>query len=399
MDAVEENPFAKVRIVIVDDAASMRKTLLYMLRYLGYRNIAVAEDGKEAWEIITKERIDLVISDWNMPGMTGIELLYRIRTSSEYERLPFIMVREEMDEESLAQAAGIDLDSSILKPLVPKELEEKIALVLNNRNNPSDYQRHVNTARELVRENRSEEALSQYGAAIALDPERAMAYSFLAELHEQLSERDKARSAYEKAVSVNPRYIRALNGLTKIYSEEGSKEKLFLVLSLLIDISPEDPERLFILGKLAMEINNKERARSYLMQAVELEPHNEERLYEAAKLFLDSEMLDETEKLFDILMARSPRNYDYVNCSGDICRKRGKYDKARNLFMTALKLAEDETIHCNLARLYIDMGSRRLAEYHLEAALILDPDYSEAQELLDRLEELIAEVKAFKARI
>jgi len=394
---LEENPFASVRIVIVEDIATMRKILLSMLRYLGYRNIIVAENGEEAWNIITKEKIDLVISDWNMPKMTGIELLHKLRSTYEYENLPFIMVTGEVDEASVAQAAEIDVDSYILKPFVPKELEEKIVLVLKNRNNPSDYQRLLNTARRLSREGKTAEAMSYYMAAINLDPEKPIAYCFLGQLHEQLSDRDKARTAYEKALSINPRYIRALDRLSRIYADEGEKKKLFEVLSILINISPRNPEHQFNLGKLAMEIKDKERARSSLLKAAELEPGNEERLYETAKLFLNNDMLDESEKLFDILMAKSPKNRNYLNYSGEICRKRGKYDKARNLFMTALNMAEDETTHYNLAKLYIAMGSKRLADYHLEAALIVKPGYREAQELLGKVEKMVAEVKARKA--
>lgn len=395
---MEENPWASVRIVIADDIVTMRKILLSMLRYIGYRNIAVAEDGQEAWEIISKEKVDLVISDWNMPRMTGIELLHKVRSTYEYENLPFIMVTGEVDETNVAQAAENDVDSYMLKPFVPKELEEKIKFVLENRNNPSPYQRLLNSAREVGREQKPAQAMAMYKAAIAMEPAKPVAYSFLGQLYEQMGQRDKARATYEKALSLNPRYIRALDGLSRIYSEDGSKKKLLYVLSVLINISPRSAENQFRLGQLAMEVGEKDRARGPLLKATELEPENEERIFEAAKLFLGAELLDEAEKLFDMLLAKSPKNQLYLNCCGQICRKRGKYDKARNYFTTALSIAEDESIHYNLARLYIELGSRRLADYHLEAALILNPDFKDARKLKARVEEMVARVKAARAK-
>lgn len=395
---MEDNPFASVRILIADDIPTMRKILLSMLRSLGYRNIAMAEDGEEAWAIITNEKIDLVISDWNMPKKTGIELLHLIRSTREYENLPFIMVTGEVDEANVAQAAEIDVDSYILKPFVPKELDEKINTVLTYQNDPSEYQKLLNKARKLSEESKAYEAMDYYVAAIKLNPEKVIAYCFMAQLHEQIGDRDKARAMYEKALSMIPRYIRALDGLSRIYAEEGEKKKLFQVLSILINISPRNPERQFNLGKLAMEVGDQKKARSSLLKAVDLAPYDEDLLCETGKLFLDNGMLDEAGKIFDMLLAKSPKNQDYLNCRGEIYTKRGEYEKARILFTKALNIVENETTHYNLAKLYIALGSRRLADYHLEAALIVNPDYKQARKLLGKVEEMVARIKAHKAK-
>ena len=70
-----------MRILVVDDAQTMRRIIVNLLRQLGFTNMTEADDGTTAWERLSTEHIDLIISDWNMPKMTGIELLKKVRES------------------------------------------------------------------------------------------------------------------------------------------------------------------------------------------------------------------------------------------------------------------------------------------------------------------------------
>lgn len=394
---MEEIPYSDIRILIADDVSSMRKILLSMLRALGYRNIAVAEDGLEAWSIIRGEKIDLVISDWNMPRMTGIELLHKIRSTKGIEDLPFIMVTGEVDEGSVAQAAEVEVDSYILKPFVPRDLDEKINVVLGRRKNPSDFLKLLNNGRELLNEGLYGEALKYFKAAVSLEGDKPVGHFYLGQLYEEQGDDVLAKAAFLKATSINPKYIRALDGLARIYEREEDSQRLYEVLRVLIYISPRNVDRLMRLGRLALLVGDKEQARISLSRVADMESKDEPLLHEIGRLFLDNDMIDDAERIFDTLLARNPQNQDYLNCSAELCRRTGKYEKARTLYMRALSMGEDETIHFNLARLYAEMGSRRLAEYHLESALTIKPGFKEARKLLDRLEVAISEFKAQKA--
>ena len=81
-----------MRVLIVDDFSTMRRIIKNILRQLGFTNIIEADDGSAAWEILNKDQVDFIISDWNMPQMTGIELLRKVRASEEFADLPFLMV-------------------------------------------------------------------------------------------------------------------------------------------------------------------------------------------------------------------------------------------------------------------------------------------------------------------
>lgn len=116
----------KMNILVVDDFSTMRRIVKNVLRQLGYVNIFEADDGMSALDILRKEKIDFVISDWNMPQMSGIELLKAVRTSEEWKDLPFLMVTAEGQKEHVIEAVKHRVNNYIVKPFTAETLMEKI---------------------------------------------------------------------------------------------------------------------------------------------------------------------------------------------------------------------------------------------------------------------------------
>lgn len=119
-----------MRILVVDDAQTMRRIIVNLLRQLGFTNMTEADDGTTAWEKLTTEHIDLIISDWNMPKMTGIELLKRVRESEAYKTAPFIMVTAEGKRENVIAAVQAGVSNYIVKPFNAATLKEKMTKVI-----------------------------------------------------------------------------------------------------------------------------------------------------------------------------------------------------------------------------------------------------------------------------
>lgn len=115
-----------MRILVVDDFSTMRRIIKNILRQIGFNNVVEADDGTSAWEVLTKDRIDFIISDWNMPRMTGIELLRKVRASEEFGNLPFLMVTAEAQQENIIEAAQARVSNYIVKPFTPEVLKQKI---------------------------------------------------------------------------------------------------------------------------------------------------------------------------------------------------------------------------------------------------------------------------------
>ncbi len=117
-----------INILVVDDMSAMRKILKTLLNQLGFKNIDEAEDGKQALEILRKSpgKYGLVITDWNMPNMTGIELVQEIRKDDSLKHLPILMVTAEAKKENVLMAIKAGVNNYIVKPFTAETLKEKI---------------------------------------------------------------------------------------------------------------------------------------------------------------------------------------------------------------------------------------------------------------------------------
>jgi len=120
-----------MRILVVDDFSTMRRIIKNILRQLGFSNIVEADDGTTAWEVLNKDKIDFIVSDWNMPKMTGIELLRKVRASEEFADLPFLMVTAEAQQENIIEAVQAKVSNYIVKPFTADTLQKKIEKIFD----------------------------------------------------------------------------------------------------------------------------------------------------------------------------------------------------------------------------------------------------------------------------
>lgn len=118
-----------IRILIVDDFSTMRRIVKNLLNDLGFTNTAEADDGTTALVELQKAKFDLVITDWNMPGMPGIDLLRAIRADASMASLPVLMVTAEAKREQIIEAAQAGVNGYIIKPFTAQTLEEKLGKV------------------------------------------------------------------------------------------------------------------------------------------------------------------------------------------------------------------------------------------------------------------------------
>lgn len=113
-------------VLVVDDAAMMRRIVRGLLRELGLKNVRDAEDGSQALEELKRKKADLVVSDWNMPVMSGIDLLRAIRADGDLKSIPVLMVTAEAKKENIVEALQAGVNNYIVKPFNAKTLEEKL---------------------------------------------------------------------------------------------------------------------------------------------------------------------------------------------------------------------------------------------------------------------------------
>ncbi|HDS15808.1 MAG TPA: response regulator [Proteobacteria bacterium] len=115
-----------MKIIIVDDFSTMRRIIKNILRQLGFNNVQEADDGATAWPKIQAENFDLVITDWNMPKMSGLELLKNIRNDEDLKHIPVLMVTAEALKENIIEAVKSGVSNYIIKPFTAETMQEKL---------------------------------------------------------------------------------------------------------------------------------------------------------------------------------------------------------------------------------------------------------------------------------
>ncbi len=118
----------EICVLIVDDFSIMRGIIRRMLlKEFGTNNIFEAEDGVSAWQTLNSEKVDLVLCDWNMPNMTGLDLLEKVRAHKELAQIPFIMITAEGKKENVIEATKKGVSGYIIKPFTAKDLRKKLS--------------------------------------------------------------------------------------------------------------------------------------------------------------------------------------------------------------------------------------------------------------------------------
>lgn len=121
-----------MKILVVDDMMSMRKVTCHILQSLGYSQIEQADDGKTAVKKLEHGNFDFVITDWNMPGMCGLDLLKHIRATPNMSDLPVLMITAEGSRSQILDAAKARVNSYIMKPFTPATLKQKIEKIFSD---------------------------------------------------------------------------------------------------------------------------------------------------------------------------------------------------------------------------------------------------------------------------
>ena len=122
-----------LRFLVVDDFSTMRRIVKNFLNDLGYNNVQEADDGNTALPILKTGQVDFLITDWNMPGMPGLDLLKAVRGDPALAKLPVLLLTAEAKREQIVEAAQAGVNGYVVKPFTAQTLKEKIEKILSAR--------------------------------------------------------------------------------------------------------------------------------------------------------------------------------------------------------------------------------------------------------------------------
>jgi two-component system chemotaxis response regulator CheY len=119
-----------LRFLVVDDFSTMRRIVKNLLNDLGYANVQEADDGNTALPMLQTGGFDFLVTDWNMPGMPGLDLLKAVRSNDKLKKLPVLMLTAEAKREQIVEAAQAGVSGYVIKPFTAVTLKEKIDKIL-----------------------------------------------------------------------------------------------------------------------------------------------------------------------------------------------------------------------------------------------------------------------------
>lgn len=381
-------PPSKMNFLIVDDADNMRRSIRAMLKLIRYgKEYHEAENGRSAWEFLKKgaHPVDFIIADWNMPYMTGTELLNRVRATPKLREIPFLMITAEANQEVVAEAAEHDVDAYLTKPFVTSSLEQKIIDLLKQAANPSPVVLHLKKARELEEEGDIETAIDEAKKALTLNNQSSRPFRELGRLFTKKGDLKNALSCFQKAVEINRLDVTSYHYLGQIFHRMGN------------------------FGK----------ATDFFAKAMSISPRHNERALNYAKLLLKQKNLQEAEKVFKLVLHNSSSDLDLKEDIAHTCREHGLSELAaktysevlkedperfylrKHLGMTLLetgqtseavevmekaaeKNTEDIDLFLALAKAYFGMNLPIRADKWASRVMRLDPQNREAKKILDK---------------
>lgn len=126
----------EIKILVIDDMSTMRKIICKIVKEMGIAQVSDAQDGNDAWAKIlaADPGYDLIISDWNMPNCTGIELLKLVRSDAKYKAVPFVLLTAEAEAHQVGEALKQGVTAYIVKPFTPDTLKQKLMGILGKAN-------------------------------------------------------------------------------------------------------------------------------------------------------------------------------------------------------------------------------------------------------------------------
>ena len=122
--------YKDLTVMVVDDFSTMRRIIRKIMKDLEFKEVIEAENGAEAFELLKTNKVDVIVSDWNMPTMTGLELLKKVRADERFKALPFLLVTAEAQKENIIEAIQAKVSNYVVKPFTPAALAEKLAKII-----------------------------------------------------------------------------------------------------------------------------------------------------------------------------------------------------------------------------------------------------------------------------
>jgi two-component system chemotaxis response regulator CheY len=340
--------------MVVNRHTELRGIIRDYLRVDGYTNVVYSENGRSALARIRSEPPNLVIADYDLSELDGLELLKAIRKDKALKDIPLIMTSTETEQHTVAQIAEARVNAYVIKPFSHQTLIAKVDQVLDRLLHPDQAEELGREAEQLIESGRWNEALEKYRQALDAAKHGLAAIHYkMGRAHEKLEQPEPAEQDYHEALDVYDNYVNAYDAL----------------------------------GALKMTQGSVQDAANFLRRGSSISPHNADRQHQLGEALLETGDAEGAEKAFKAALNLDPTKTHLFNRLGITQRRQGKYQDAERYFLKAVEATgDDENLFYNLSRVYLDMNQPEQAAEYLRKALAINSEFTEAAKLLAKLQ-------------
>jgi two-component system chemotaxis response regulator CheY len=330
----------KSNILIVEDNQAMRKMLESMLIELGYHNYSSAVNGLKAWERIQEGDIDVVLSDYLMPEMNGLELLRLIRQTRKFYDIPFIMITGADRRGDFMRSVQAEVDYYIIKPANISQLEDMLKKVIAHKKYPTEYDKSISNGKYFFLNKEYDKALEDFEAASKTRNDSPLPYYYLGLIHQQLGNGKKAELNFKKSLIIEEQFISSLLALAEIYQSKEDYVNLAHYLQKVTDILPDTFDIHISLARACTRTGDIARAQKHLDDAQQLAKNNADQIKEVLDGYIEAGLVDEADLLFGkkIQDDNIEKTIHFLNKLGLRSRKKKDFDKAEYFYLNCLRL-------------------------------------------------------------
>lgn len=374
----------EMTVLIVDDMPSMSKFVHKMMRNLGYgANYLFAQNGKDAINILKSDLVDLVMLDYNMPEMTGGQVLSIIRADRFLRDLPVIMITAEQSMDYVAEIGETEVDAYIIKPITMQILDEKVNYVIDKTNNPPPMIYHLKRARDFEEQNDLDSAIQEALMASDVNPNATRPIRETGYYYYLKGDLDEAEQWLLKAANMNKLDVFAFHHLGEIYLRRKDIEKAAFYLEKAMQISPRHLERSINFAKTLIQMDMTSKAIQVFDRALEFADNPVELREEIAEYCLEKEINDYAVKLMESLILEQPNRADLLFAIGKALEKMDDFSHAVGYLSKASHIdKQNADIKIHLAQNYLKLNKPMLAEKSVKEVLESNPENDLARDLL-----------------
>lgn len=372
-------------IFVVDDQQHMRDMIRTMLKNNWLGDVRSFDSAKLALGSMTVSLppVDVVITDWSMPNMTGIELLVQIKSHRKLYATPVIMISDERTDDKVVYALEEGADGFLVKPFTESDLVKHVKWILATSRKQDPMQAKISEMRRLKLSGQYREALDLGYELMKIQRNRRVAV-LVCECLYQVEDYDSAISIMSDADGEG-NSSRESNLRGKIFMKMGQHAEALVALEEAVKMNPLNHGRKIDLAGAYFALGRDAEAEQ-LLNAISYANPTDMNLINIAELYIDRDDMDAAGKYLrrtvDPIKATVPTFNDYAI----ILRKAGRFEEADEIYRKCLRANPDsDVLHYNHALLHISAGKRTAAVESLNRALKLNPENEHAAEMLQRL--------------